>query len=375
MRSPAVPPQASASVAYPLGGYVHGGRAMASGHRGGRWVERVLRFPLAGKLAGANVLIVVVALATAVMLHGSEPRDREVLMVLGVALAVGLAVNIALVTVALRPLRELEATAARVRQGDFDARVTASPLADRDVRRVGDAINLLLDELLADRTRIRRLASAVIRAGDAERARLAHQLHDSTAQTISAIVMQLAAAARDSHDPEIAARLSAVKAAALDALEEVRLLSITVHPRVLDDLGLPAALSHLARESGRHTGIEIEVDAPSSALTLPPERASVLYRVAQEALANALRHGHPSSVRIRLEVGDRDATLEVTDDGSGFDAGATARNASGLGIFSMRERAALVDGTFDISSVPGAGTRVRVSIPIVLVAASSGTTL
>ena len=347
---------------------------MASGQRSGRWVERVLRFPLAGKLAGANILIVVVALATAAMLHGSEPRDREMLVVLGIALAVGLAVNIALVTVALRPLRELEATAARVRHGDFDARVAPSLLADRDVRRVGDALNLLLEELVADRTRIRRLASEVIKAGDAERARLAHELHDSTAQTISAVVMQLAAAARDSRDPQVAAHLSAIKAAALDALEEVRLLAITVHPRVLDDLGLPAALTHLARESARRSRIDIAVDAPSAALALSPDRASVLYRVAQEAVVNALRHGNPSSVRIQLDVGDRDATLEVTDNGSGFEATAAARIASGLGIFSMRERAALVDGTFEISSVPGAGTRVRVSIPVVLAAPSSGTT-
>jgi signal transduction histidine kinase len=345
---------------------------MVSRREGGRWVERVLRFPLAGKLAGANVLIVVVALTTASVLHGSEPRDREVLAVLGIALAVGLAVNLALVTVALRPLRALEATAARVRAGDLDARVAASPLADPDVRRVGDALNLLLDELVADRARIRRLASEVIRAGDAERARLAHELHDSTAQTLSAVVMQLAAAARDSRDEELAMRIASIKAAALDALEEVRLLSITVHPRVLDDLGLPAALNHLARESGRTCGLQIDVDAPPAAPTLPTDRASVLYRVAQEAVANALRHGKPSTVCIRLEVGDRDARLEVTDDGAGFDMDSTARNAPGLGIFSMRERVSLVGGTFELTSRPGAGTRVRASVPIVLTATSPG---
>lgn len=345
---------------------------MAARGAGEGWVARVLRFPLAGKLAGANMLIVVVALATAIMLHGSEPQDREMLAVLGISLVAILAVNLALVKLALGPLRALEATATRVREGDLDARVVASPLADRDVRRVGDALNLLLDELVADRARIRRLASEVIKAGDAERARLAHELHDSTAQTISAVVMQLAAAARDSRDPELASRIAAIKAAALDALEEVRLLSTTVHPRVLDDLGLPAALNHLARESGRRSGIGIGVDAPAAAPMLPRDRASVLYRVAQEAVANSLRHGSPTVVRIRLAIDDRSATLEVTDDGSGFDAQTTARNAPGLGIFSMRERAALVDGTFELVSRPGAGTRVSVSVPIVVTAGSSG---
>ena len=338
---------------------------MATRRRGGSLVKRVLGFPLAGKLAGANALIVVVALTTAIMLHGSAPRDREMLVVLAIALAVSLGVNLALVKVALRPLRALEATAASVRMGDFDARVPSSPLADRDVRRVGDALNLLLDELVADRARIRRLASAVIKAGDAERARLAHELHDSTAQTISAVVMQLAAAARDARDPELANHLAAIKAAALDALEEVRLLSITVHPRVLDDLGLPAALKHLAREASRRAGVEVQVEAPPAAVTIPRDHASVLYRVAQEAVANALRHGNPRNVRIRLDVGEEMGTVEVIDDGTGFDAISTGRNAQGLGIFSMRERAALVDGSFELASRPGSGTRVRASVPIV----------
>src|SRR5215210_812654 len=141
MPVPGVPPSPSRAVTFPLGTDAERGRAMPSGGLVGRWVERILCFPLAGKLAGANVLIVVVAIATAATLHGSEPRDRQTLVVLGLALAAGFAINLALVTVALRPLRALESTAARVRQGDFDARVVASPLADPDVRRVGDALN------------------------------------------------------------------------------------------------------------------------------------------------------------------------------------------------------------------------------------------
>src|SRR5688572_30733366 len=128
MEIPAVSPRAPGAVAFPLASDAEHGRVMASRQPGERWVERVLRFPLAGKLVGANVLIVVIALATAFLLHGSGPRDREMLAVLGLALAAGLAVNLALVTVALRPLRALESTAARVRLGDFEARVVASPL-------------------------------------------------------------------------------------------------------------------------------------------------------------------------------------------------------------------------------------------------------
>lgn len=334
-----------------------GGRKMP------RWIRRVLGIPLGWKLAGANLVLVIAAMTTAVTVHGSTAEDREMLVILATALAVGFGVNLALVVLALRPLRALESTAARVRHGDLEARVEASSLADRGIRRVGVALNDLLDALLADRARVRRLASELIRAGDHERARLARDLHDSTAQTLSALVMQLSAMGREIEDPALAARFETARTAALDALEEVRMLSHTVHPRVLDDLGLPAALRHLGREMGRRAGVAIDVDASTSAAPLPVQVESTLYRVAQEAIGNALRHGAPTAIRVVLTLTGARATLEVSDDGAGFDAG-TAPNDGGLGIFSMRERIALVDGSFDLVSRPGSGTRLRASVPL-----------
>jgi signal transduction histidine kinase len=329
-----------------------------------RWSMRVLAFPLAGKLAGANLLIVVAALGTTMALHGSAPADREMLAIVGLSLAISLTINLILVALALRPLRALESTAERVRNGDLEARVVASPLADSTVRRVGAAINLLLDELVEDRTRVRRLASEVILAGDRERARLARELHDSTAQTLSAVVMQLATTIPEIHSPEAAARLETVRDAVVDALEEVRSLSHTVHPRVLDDLGLAAALRNIARELEWQTAIPISVDVPLVIHDLPTANATVLYRIAQEALANALKHGEPTGIEVRLQVDERRATLEVTDDGRGFDPADPSRDRSGLGIFSMQERVALVNGVFELVSGPGMGTRIRATVPV-----------
>ena len=339
-------------------------RDAAAQRRHPLWMRRVLGIPLGWKLAGANALIVVVAMATAMAVHESSADERGMLTILAVALAVSFAANLALVAVALRPLRDLESTAARVRQGDLAARASASLLADRGVRRVGVALNDLLDALEADRARVRRLASEVIRAGDRERARLARELHDSTAQTLSALVMQSSAIARETQDPALAGRLEAIRAAAIDALEEVRTLSHTVHPRVLDDLGLSAALRNLGREIERRSGIPIEVEAIPRSDQLSPDVEATLYRVAQEALSNAVRHGDPTAVRLRFETEDGVAALEITDDGAGFDAGAAARNGDGLGIFSMRERLALVNGVLELVSQPGKGTRLRASVPL-----------
>jgi signal transduction histidine kinase len=322
----------------------------------------VLRVPLWGKVAGANLIIVLVTLAA---LDWMLPNARYQL---GVAmawlLAAGLLLNLALVGLALRPLRELEATASRVLRGDLEARVLPSALADRDMLRVGGAINLLLDGLTADRARSRQLAVQVISAQDQERARIAGELHESSAQTLTALVLQLSAAMRDEPNPALAARLEEIRAMAVEALEELRRLSETVHSRVLDDLGLVAALEWLARRARAASVVGVDVDASGDAAVVPHPTASVLYRVAQEALSNAIRHAHPTAVHIAVDATDTAATLRVHDDGAGFDIEEAERRRPGMGLFSMRERVALVNGTLEISSALGAGTLVHASIPL-----------
>ena len=329
-----------------------------------RWWRAILSIPLIGKLAGANTIIVAAAAIMGVVLH-AESGDGRLLLVLVGSLVLALLVNLALVYVALRPLQELEETAARVWKGDFNARVPRSILADRNIERVGRTFNLLLDGLIADRARTRRLAAEVIHAGDRERARVAHELHDSTAQELAALVLHLSALARDARDPDIAERLEMVRDMASSAMEEVRLLSYTVYPRVLDDLGLPAAIRTLAREaSARIERVAIEPDVDGRLDKLPPAVSAALYRVAQEAVSNALRHAAPELIRIRGSTDGTTARLEITDDGSGFDLAEAEQRRPGMGIFAMRERVSLVDGSIDITSEPAGGTRVVVTVPL-----------
>jgi signal transduction histidine kinase len=326
-------------------------------------VERALRIPLIGKLAGANLLIVVVALlAVAAERHDVIPGTA--VPILGMALGLSLVVNLVLVDIALRPLSDLEDAAARVSAGDVRARVPHSTLADRDIARVGSTLNALLDRLMADRERVRRLASQVISAQDEERARIARELHDSTAQMLAAVMLQLGVAARESESPVLDARIETLREMVSEALEEVRSLSHTIHPRVLDDLGLAAALEWLARQSREQEGRDVQVFADAEA-GIPRLPASVLYRVAQESLRNAVRHASPNRVELRLRSTPERATLEVRDDGCGFDVRRAEERRPGMGLFSMRERVGLVDGTLDVASAPGRGTRVVAEVPLV----------
>lgn len=320
------------------------------------WLRKLASTPLLAKLVVTDIVINVAA----VWVVGNAPPRVNVEIIL-TSLIVTLALNAALVWWALLPLRTLEATTLRVARGDLAARFGASPLADRNLARIGRTFNGLLDRLTADRARARQLAAQVISAGDSERARIARELHDSTAQSLSALEMMLSAAR---HEPAGAANpelLTTMHDIVKQALAEVRTLSHTVHPRVLDDLGLVAALEHLARRTRHQSPVKIWVSSDDSG-PIPPVAGSVLYRVAQEAIGNAVKHSSARELRVSVRTSGPDVVLEVRDDGCGFDVGAVEASMRGLGLFSMRERLGLVGGTLAILSAPNAGTTVRATV-------------
>lgn len=238
---------------------------------------------------------------------------------------------------------------------------------------------------LADRARTRRLAADLINAGDRERAAMSRELHDSTAQSLAALVMQLSVVAQSTNTASrevLKDRIEDARFLATTTLEEVRLLAHTMHPRVLDDLGLVAALRRLARETSAYatnygsaagagegrmqeTMLVDVVAREGSDRIIPAVTASVLYRVAQEAVQNARRHAGPKHIEIRVWTDGDTAILEVSDDGIGFDPEAVRPDQAGVGLFTMRERVALVDGELRVTSRPGGGTSVMASVPYV----------
>jgi signal transduction histidine kinase len=335
-----------------------------------RWVRELLRVPLIGKIAGANALIVVAAIVVALVVVPEAARGIDLLVVMGAALGLSLLVNMVLLVLALRPLGDLEGTARRIWKGELGARVPFSLLADAEIRRVGGTINALLDSLEADRERMRALASQVIKAGDVERARIARELHDSACQTLAALVMELGVLRRTAESEPVAVKVERLRDIAGGLLDELKLLAHTVHPRVLEDLGLVAALELLAREAGERCGVRVRLDVDAAADAIPRWQAPAMYRVAQEAVNNAARHASAREVTVRLTCGGGQARLQVEDDGVGFDVEDAVRRRPGMGLFTMRERAELAGGACEIRSAPGTGTRVVVTMPV---AANGGT--
>jgi signal transduction histidine kinase len=324
---------------------------------------RLLGVPLVWKVIGANALILIAAGVSVAVARGAGLTHEMGVGIMATALAISFLVNAFLVSLALRPLRVLEDTASRLRQGDLHARVRHLPIADRDMIRIGEMFNLLLDGLTQDRARARLLATQIIRAQDEERARVASELHDSIAQMLAAAMFQISAS-RAATPGELDERLESVRQAVSSALEEVRALSDVIHPKVLDDRGLPAALEWLARQTRDHRGVAVEVEDAVGDREVPPAVASVLYRVAQEAVRNAVAHAECRQVRLWAGSDGESAIVEVVDDGKGFDVGAGEIERPNGGLFAIRERVALMDGSIEIHSIPGRGTRITATVPI-----------
>ncbi len=323
---------------------------------------RVLRTPLLTKLIVLDTGLNLLALA---VMQGVPTEQAP--MVTVVSLFVVLFLNAALVAWALLPLRELEETARRVTRGEFDARTRLGSTADANLARIAAAFDALLDTVSDERARVRALAAQVVAAGDNERAHIARELHDGTAQSLSALEMLLSSHLNEQPPGPGRDQAALMRDVAREALEEVRALSHSVHPRALDELGLAAALQHLARRAREQSGVEVDVDIACLSVD-PPSKAlaSVLYRVAQESLHNSVKHARADAVRIALRSEPRGYCLEIEDDGVGFDLAEVTQARKGLGLFVMEERLALVNGVLEVRSTPGDGSLVRARVPAVV---------
>lgn len=211
--------------------------------------------------------------------------------------------------------------------------------------------------------RLQHLSWRLLSVQEEERRALARELHDDVGQQLAALKLNLGVLGRDPSDPANQRRLLDCLEIADHTLEQIRDAARNLRPSVLDDMGLPAALHWYARRQAERAGCEIVVQ--DRCPPLPAEIETAAFRIVQEAVNNAIRHGDARRITIVATVGDRRLSLAVRDDGSGFDPKAKAGGqGASMGLSSMRERAELVGGRFALSSQPGAGTTVEVTIPL-----------
>lgn len=218
--------------------------------------------------------------------------------------------------------------------------------------------------------RLAELVRQLVNAQEGERQRIARELHDETGQKLTALTMGLAAvdANLGSDDWSGAQRLvHDLRKLGDDAMIELRNIMSDLRPALLDDLGLaPALRSYVQQYVARHPELHMTLNVDRQVQRLAPQFETVLFRVAQEALTNIVRHAQATHVTVTLAYQPNRVQLIVRDDGTGFDLNTPSQHAlgSGLGLVGMRERVALVGGEFSIESATGQGTQIVVELPL-----------
>jgi PAS domain S-box-containing protein len=221
----------------------------------------------------------------------------------------------------------------------------------------------ITDRRYAEET-IRALLNEVITAQEAERRRIARELHDETAQTLTSLLVGLHAVEESPNLGQAKVAAKTLRGLVSAALQGVQRMARGLRPSVLDDLGLEEALERLGVEVATANDVVVDVHVTGPRLPrLPEELEIALYRVAQEAVTNASRHASPKAISIVVHRNANEVRLVVEDDGRGFDV--TERpSETKLGLVGMRERAHLVGGTMTVESGPDRGTMVCVSVAL-----------
>jgi two-component system, NarL family, sensor histidine kinase UhpB len=317
--------------------------------------KRISEMPLLWRVYATNATALTLATLALVFapITVSVPVSVSELLILLLGLAVLLALNLALLRPAFRPLDELVSSMRRhdpLAPGErvvIDGGPVVSTLAE--------AFNEMLDRLESERRESARQALWVL---EGERRRISRELHDEVGQTLTGVMLQVEGLAASIPD-ELREQLDELRETARRGTEEVRRMARQLRPEALEDLGLQSALAALATSVGDQARVRVDRRLEQG-VPLSEEQELVVYRVAQEALTNVARHAEAKRVELRLEFSDRGTVLTVRDDGRGL---APTALSSSQGIRGMRERAMLIGAQLAIHGSTGRGTEVQLSIP------------
>ena len=219
----------------------------------------------------------------------------------------------------------------------------------------------LLKDLRLKESELRRALHRAVEVQEDERKRLARELHDEIGQALTSILIQLKTVQEEKDVKVIISRIDNLRQLTSQTIEELRRLAMDLRPAALDSLGIEAALRWYAHQCSERTGVEIlfsESDYPDR---LPSHLELILYRVAQEGLNNAIRHGKATRIHLGLEVDSSMVRLIINDNGMGFHQN---ERYSGLGLVGIRERVELLQGHFTLNTSPGSGTNLLIEIPV-----------
>lgn len=300
----------------------------------------------------------VLSVATVLLLAGpvtvSTPALFTEVVILVAGLAVVLVANAVLLRVGLASLKRLTRAMTTIDLLRPGPRLAAE--GDGEIAELIRTFNTMLDRLEAERGFS---AARALSVQEAERRRIAQELHDEVGQSLTAVLLQLKRVADDVPAP-VRDELLQVQETTRSTLDEIRRIARRLRPGVLGELGLISALKALTAEVSDHTDLTVRRRFDQGLPRLDDGTELVIYRVAQESLTNIIRHAHAEHVDLVLRAAPEGVELSIRDDGRGL------RGASeGAGITGMRERALLIGAQLTVGPAPRSGSEVRLLVPVV----------
>lgn len=311
--------------------------------------------PMLWRVFSANAAVLAIAFAalalSSVTIH--SPIRLVELVILLVGLAVMLLVDLLLLRQVLRPIHRLARTMEGIDRLHPGQRAVGFDRASAETLALAQAFNRMLDRLETER---RESSARALAAQEAERLRIARELHDEIGQTLTAVALRAEhAAGQGGPDRGDLAELAEV---VQQSLQDVRRISRELRPEALDELGLVNALIALCSRVAEQSGLRIQRHLEGGLPELPPDVELAIYRVAQEALTNAMRHSKATEATVSLSRENKALMLTVSDNGKGLDADLV----EGGGLTGMRERAMLIGADLDIESARGSGVTVTLRL-------------
>ena len=333
-------------------------------------VRRLTSHPAVARLLVVNGIVVAAVGVAGVLAGLLWPEVPPVTVAAAVALA-GLAaaalVNYVLVRTTLRPLLEVGRIVEAIHKGADPHLVTEDGQSDPDLSAVSEALMETVDRLEHE---ARRYSSRLLTSIEDERRRIGRELHDETSQTLAATLINLDLVEKGLGDCplDVRSRVATSKELIRHTMEQLKLLIYDLRPAMLDDLGLIPALRWYIQSHLGGSDLLVEVDFEGAEQQrIAAETETALYRIAQESLANVIKHAGATRVSVHLEIHPGYASFAVHDDGVGFDPDEVLKDPGeryGLGLLSIRERAELLGGTVNIVSIHDGGTHVYVVVPL-----------
>jgi len=291
-----------------------------------------------------------------------------ILLFLGIGTILSVSINFWIIKSALRPLNELSTSVYRVQKDHSQIDPQFLQPTDPEIYQLASTLDSLVRQLNERNQELQALSEHAINALEEERRRIALTLHDDTGQALSMLIINLERL--ESQIPgeefELKEKLVATRNLAQQSLANLRMIVYGLRPTILDDLGLVPAIRWYARTNLEEAGIMVEIHANGEVEPLPPQLKSTLFRIAQEAINNIVKHSNANQVEIKLSQREKNIQLEVKDDGEGFDLASVREKAlrlEQLGLLGIEERAELAGGDAQLRSVPGGGTQILVRVP------------